>query len=294
MMSVYHYQLKVPNSFDNQSVRAYLSDYLLLPKHLIFSLRTHFRVKVNQKYLPMNFKIHAGDQIDLTFTAEDFTAPHQPLIIDQSKPLKVLWENEDFMIVNKDRGDKTHANQPDESHATLNYAAGYLDSQQPYIVHRLDQQTSGALIIAKNLVVVPILTRLIREKAVKRTYLTWVRGHFKQLSGTINLPIGRDLTDQRKRKINGEDAKRAITHYQVVKEVAGNSLLKVQLETGRTHQIRVHLASLNHPIINDPLYDVKANLQKPMLLHSWKVEMKTPFYHNSLDVTAPLPPEMKI
>lgn len=291
-MSTYHYQLTVPNSYDHQSIRTYLSNYLLLPKHLIFSLRTNYRVTVNQKYLPMNFKINAADQVSLTFVDEDFTTPHQPVIIDRTKPIKVLWENTDFMIVNKDRGDKTHANQPGETHATLNYAANYLAPKAPYIVHRLDQQTSGALIIAKNPVVVPILTRLIKDKDIQRTYLAWVQGRFSQTQGSINLPIGRDLTDQRKRKINGADAKRAVTHYQVVKQLNNKALLQVQLETGRTHQIRVHLASLNHPIVNDPLYDDKTNFQKPMLLHSWKVTMETPFYRNPLKVTAPLPPEM--
>ncbi|WP_395320231.1 RluA family pseudouridine synthase [Fructilactobacillus frigidiflavus] len=293
-MSIYHYQLVVPKSYDNQTVRAYLSKYLRLPKHLIFSLRTHYRVNVNQKYLPMNFKVHVDDKISLIFNDEDFTATKQPVIVDKTKTLSVLWENTDFMIVNKARGDKTHANQPGESHATLNYAAGYLAPKQPYIVHRLDQQTSGALIIAKNPVVVPILTRLIKEKTIERTYLTWVHGTLSETAGTIDLPIGRDLADQRKRKINGEQAQRAVTHYQVVKQLPDKALLQVQLETGRTHQIRVHLANLGHPIINDPLYDLKADIRKPMLLHSWKVKMDTPFYHESLDVVAPLPPEMII
>ncbi|WP_429971560.1 RluA family pseudouridine synthase [Fructilactobacillus sp. Tb1] len=291
-MSTYQYHLNVPNSYNNQTIRNYLSTYLLLPKHLIFSLRTHYRVTVNQKYLPMNFKIQTGDEVSLTFEDSDFT-PNQPVIVDKSKPLNVIWENDDFMIVNKVRGDKTHANQPGESHATLNYAAGYLAPNQPYIIHRLDQQTSGALIIAKTPAVVPILTRLIKDKTIKRTYLVWVHGTFKDAHGTIDLPIGRDLHDQRKRKINGEKAQHAVTHYQVIKEVAGNSLLQVQLETGRTHQIRVHLAYLKHPIINDPLYDSTANLAQPMLLHSWKVEMPTPFYHQLITVTASLPPEMK-
>lgn len=293
-MTTYHYQLTVPKSYNNQPVRSYLNKYLLLPKHLIFSLRTHYRVTVNQKYLPMNFNLHAGDQIDLTFTSEDFTNHHQPVIIDQTKPLNVLWENNDFLIVNKTRGDKTHANQPGESHATLNYAAGYLFPHQPYIVHRLDQQTSGALIIAKNPVVVPILTRQIKDKSIQRTYLTWVHGSFEQTTGTIDIPIGRDLNDQRKRKINGVHAQRAVTHYQVVKQLPDKALLQVQLETGRTHQIRVHLASLGHSILNDPLYDKQADPNKAMLLHSWKVKMKIPFYHEKINVTAPLPPEMKI
>lgn len=293
-MATYHYQLTVPKSYDKQPVRSYLSKYLLLPKHLIFSLRTHYRVTVNQKYLPMNFKIQADDQINLIFNDEDFTAPHQPVLVDHTKPLSVLWKNDDFMIVNKARGDKTHANQPGESHATLNYAAGYLFPHQPYIVHRLDQQTSGALIIAKNPVVVPILTRLIKDKSIQRTYLTWVRGTLTQTTGIIDVPIGRDLADQRKRKINGEQAQRAVTHYQVVKQLPDKALLQVQLETGRTHQIRVHLASLGHAILNDPLYDQQADPSKPMLLHSWKVEMETPLYHEAIKVTAPLPPEMKI
>ncbi|WP_413627837.1 RluA family pseudouridine synthase [Fructilactobacillus vespulae] len=292
-MQSYDYQLTVPEEFEQQSLRDYLANFLLIPKHLIFSLRTNYRVLVNGKYLPMNFSIHHGDLIQLQFLDCDFKNPHPNVIADDSKPIDVLYEDADLLIINKPRGVKTHANQPGESGALLNLAAGYLQPQVPYIIHRLDQETSGVLIMAKSPAVVPPLTNLIRRKKIKRTYLVWVHGHLKDDSGIITTPIGYDENDQRKRKINGFKSKSAITHYQVLKTTSSETCLAIQLETGRTHQIRVHLASLGHPIVNDPLYDETANEALPMNLHSWKVKLHTPFYQQSLALEAPIPIEMQ-
>ncbi|ANZ57486.1 RNA pseudouridine synthase [Fructilactobacillus lindneri] len=292
-MQTWRYNLIIPNSYEGKTVRDYLSQHLYLPKHLIFSLRRAQRVTVNKKYLPMNFKLHTGDQLHLEFRTSDFKNAHPKVIRDASSSVQVLFENQDFLLVNKRRGYKTHPNQPQEQGAVINFVAEYLKPNSPFIIHRLDQQTSGALLFAKSPAVVPALEYMLREKIIQRTYLVWVRGRFLHEKGTITIPIGRDPNDQRKRMINGIDSQPAVTHYQVQQSKNDHSLLKVNLETGRTHQIRVHLASLGHPVVNDPLYDPQANLNQLMLLHSWKVKMPTPFYYESITVTAPLPPEMK-
>ncbi|WP_054671263.1 RluA family pseudouridine synthase [Lentilactobacillus senioris] len=289
---LFHRQLD--SAVTAQSLRTLLSDEWLLPKYLIRQLRINQRVLVNHQYHPVNTIVHAGDQIQLEFVTSDFThlPPHPPITVDPAGTVEVVYEDHDLLIVNKHRGEKTHPNQPGELGSTLNFAANYLASkgEAPYMVHRLDMETSGALIIAKNPpVAVPILNRQISNKIIERTYLTWVHGVGLPKSGTIDLPIGRDPEDKRKRKVNGINAQSALTHYQVLKEQAGNSLLQVNLKTGRTHQIRVHLAASGHSLIGDPPLYSNDNIEQPMLLHSWQVVFPLLFSHQWQTVMAPVP-----
>lgn len=284
----------LPTEFVTQSLRSLLINEWLLPKHLIFSLKQDKRVLVNGGYLPVNFEVKAGDQIQLTFEPSDFAHANPQTTPDSAATVEVLFENDDLLVVNKTRGSKTHPNQPEETGTTLNHVAAYLQpkGEQPYILNRLDQETSGALLIAKNPVVVPIMTELIKTKRIKRTYLTWVHGHFDQAEGIIDAPIGRDPEDKRKRLVNGLNPQNAVTHYQVLRQVNDASLLEVQLETGRTHQIRVHLSSLNHPIVGDPLYATDG--KQRLLLHSWKMGLLLPFTFEPIEIEANEPDDFKL
>lgn len=294
-MHKWTYQIIVQNLKSTISIREYLSQYLLIPKHLIFSLRKNKRVTVNKKYLPMNFTVKNDDHIKITFIDNDFNLPTQNLLPDNSQSIKILFENNDLLVVNKKRGIKTHPNKPQEIGTLLNFCEGYLNkfNQHAYMIHRLDQETSGAIIVGKNPAVVPILVRLIKKKTIHRTYLAWVNGIFHQKMGKINLPIGYDQTDKRKRKINGPNAKKALTEYQVIKEYKNKSLVEINIQTGRTHQIRVHMQAMGHPIIGDPLYNEKNNVDN-MLLHSWKLKLITPYYMQTKIIVSPIPKEFKI
>ncbi|KRM89864.1 RluA family pseudouridine synthase [Fructilactobacillus florum] len=285
------YQLDIDRYYP--SVRTYLTEQLNLPKHLVYLLRSNQRVLVNHQYRPMNFPIKPGETVNISFNQTDFSTSAFPMLPDWTRSLEVLWESDDLMVVNKPRGLKTHPNQPGELGTVFNLAAAYLAPKRPLMVHRLDQQTSGALIIAKVPPVIAILTKMLKTKTLQRTYLAWVRGMLPHPQGTINQPIGKDPFDQRKRQINGQNPQPAITHYQLLKTNENASLLKITLETGRTHQIRVHFASLGHPIVNDPLYDHLATSRQPMLLHSWRIAFKTPYYNQAVVVISPLPPEFK-
>ena len=289
------YHLRVPAAYNHQSVRTYLSRYLLIPRYHIYCLRKHRRVLFNHRYLPMNFPIRTHDLVSLDFRPQDFREPFPNVTPDSAANVRICYETPDLLVVNKQRGDKTHPNQPGEIGSTLNHVAAYLQLQhkQPYIVHRLDQQTSGALIIAKNPAVVPILVRLIGDKRIQRSYLAWVRGTGLPPAGTINQPIGHDPHDQRKRMLNGLHSQRAVTHYRVLKVQANRTLVKIKLATGRTHQIRVHMASLGHPVIGDPLYNPDTQPYDPMLLHSWRINLIRPFYMQHVLVTAPVPDDFK-
>jgi 23S rRNA pseudouridine1911/1915/1917 synthase len=286
----WHYSIRLTDAYQPQSLRDLLQKKWLLSKKVVHFLRINERVLVNSRYQPVNTLVQTGDLIELTFEATDFNTPPPPFDPDTSVSPTVLYEDENLIVVNKPTGIKTHANQPHELESMMNYLQGYFltSAANAYNVHRLDQLTSGALLVAKNPVVVPILCRQIGQKVIRRTYLCTVQGHFDTPSGTINAPIGLDGTDQRKRQVDGENALTAVTHYQVLQTNESTSLLQVDLETGRTHQIRVHLAHLGHPIIGDPLYNPQPS-EKPMLLHSWKIQFPLPFSLEVKSIIAPIP-----
>ena len=280
----------LPSNFQTKSLRQLLMADWYLPKHLVFSLKKGQRVLVNELYLPVNFNVHPGDRINLTFLPADFDHPYSNVTPDSAATVNILYEDHNLMVVNKTQGSKTHPNQPGEVGTTLNHVAAYLapKNQQPYVINRLDQETSGALLIAKNPAVVPILVRLVKEKLIHRTYLTWVHGRLNSSQGLIAMPIGRNLADKRKRQLNGAHPQMAMTHYKVMKHRLNATLVAVQLRTGRTHQIRVHFAGLGHPIVGDPLY-ANDSRQQRLLLHSWQLRLPLPFSFNQVTLTASVP-----
>lgn len=286
----WQFTARLPRDFQTKTLRQLLMTNWYLPKHLVFSLKRGKRVLVNNQYLPVNFDVHPGDRINLTFLATDFEHPYSNVIPDSAATVKVLYEDTNLLVVNKTQGSKTHPNQPGEVGTTLNHVAAYLvpKNQQPYVINRLDQETSGALLIAKNPAVVPVLVRLVKEKLVRRTYLTWVHGRLNSSQGLIAMPIGHNLADKRKRQLNGDHPQMAITRYKVISRKPDATLVAVQLQTGRTHQIRVHFAGLGHPIVGDPLY-ANDRRQQRLLLHSWQLHLPLPFSFNHIMLTASVP-----
>lgn len=286
----WHYSIKLSEQYHPQTIRDLLQKTWLLSRKVVHFLRINERVLINARYRPMNTVVQKGDQIDLTFDTADFTTPAPPFDLDLSKQPDVLFETNDLIVVNKPSGIKTHANQPHELGSMMNILQGYFKNTNfaSYNVHRLDQWTSGALLVAKNPVVVPILSRQISQKIIQRTYLCIVEGTFDVANGTIDRSIGFDPLDQRKRQIDGQDALNAITHYRVLENRGQTALVQIQLETGRTHQIRVHMASIGHPVVGDPLYNPQST-DFPMRLHSWKIKFPLPFNINSKEIDAPIP-----
>ncbi len=161
---------------------------------------------------------------------------------------------------------------------------------RPGIVHRLDKDTSGVLIVAKNDKAHLNLSKQIKDRKVKKTYLALVRGIIKENEATINMPIGRSLTDRKKMAVV-KNGKEAITHFKVLERFENNTYLKINLETGRTHQIRVHLSKIGYPIVGDEVYSNGKNEfgVKGQMLHSWKIEFKHPTTNKQMEVIAPLP-----
>lgn len=271
------------------SVRHLLQRQWSLPNRLVHYLRVRRQVLINGNYRNMNELVAPGEQVTLKFAGDEFRTPTSNYRPTSSPMLDVLFENRDLLVVNKPAGQKTHPNQPLETGTLMNDVAGYLQgsSAAAYMVHRIDQATSGAVIVAKNPVVVPILDRYIATGKIHRRYVAVVEGDFTPKFGRFSWPIGFDPVDQRKRRVNGPAAKPAITDYRVLQTAGNLSLVQLQLKTGRTHQIRVHLAHSGHPIVGDPLYNGQPNSR--MLLHGITQQLVVPFKKTLKEIYAPLP-----
>lgn len=274
----YNFTLFYPKDKPAQSVSDTLRE-LLIPRKWRHYLRTEQKVKINGKYRYFNQLVKAGDKINLQL---DFIESHQQAYPKSGKNPIVVYEDQNLLIINKPKGQKTHPNLF-ETNTALNDCATYLD-YSPFIVHRLDMLTSGLLLVAKNPAVVPILNRELTSKIFKRNYLATVN-HPENLneSGTITAPIGQDPNDQRKRIIT-PDGLHAVTHYQIIQRNTDTAKIKVNLETGRTHQIRVHLTSLGAPIVGDPLYNPEFNAKDNLQLEAVEMQLIKPYSFEKLNV----------
>ncbi|MFD1317824.1 RluA family pseudouridine synthase [Loigolactobacillus zhaoyuanensis] len=286
-MQKWQYHCTVTAAQAGHRLKQYLRGDLLVPKTIYHELRIHRAVTINGAYQSVHTCVQTGDDVLLTFYDRDFSTPQPQYQGGDASQVHVLYENDDLLMVDKPIGIKTHPNRPDEQDSLMNHVAAYLQAPA-YVVHRLDRDTSGVIVVAKNPVVLPILNRLIGSKQITRQYRAWVHGHLPA-SGTISLPIGRDPLDKRKRQVDGPNALAAITHYRVLQQTATKSLLAIQLETGRTHQIRVHFSYLGHPLVGDVLYDPQAAAYPRLFLHSAKMRLLLPFSLTPVEVTAPLP-----
>ena len=196
-------------------------------------------------------------------------------------PLDIVDENEDLLIINKLSGMVVHPAPGNYDNTLVNALLGKFnlssDTIRPGIVHRLDKDTSGLMLVAKNDWAHDKLSKMIKEKEVKRTYLALVSGVINHETGTIDAPIGRDEKNREKMKVTDINSKNAITHFKVLKRFSKHTLIECMLETGRTHQIRVHMAYIGYPIVNDFLYG-KEKIDKDFgqLLHSKKIEFDNP------------------
>lgn len=278
--------LTVPSSVKNKPLTDYLENDLLVPRKVRHFLRTRKNVRVNKAVVPFHQEISGGDLLQLEFLDSDYDMPS--VVLGKKENVDVLYEDDHLIIVNKPVGQKTHPNAPGETGTLQNDVAAYLAASKtfPYVVHRLDMETSGCVLFAKNLVVLPILGRMLEQRTIHRTYQAVVVGHFHQKELTIDQPIGRDRHDKRKRIVDERSGKQAITHIKVVKQQGNTSELLVSLETGRTHQIRVHLSALRHPIVGDPLYGTSSNRGSRLMLHAVSLELTHPFTGEKIKAVA--------
>lgn len=274
------FTITIPAALPQMTVKELLENQLLIPRKIRHFLRTKKHVLVNGESIHWQSSIKAGDSIQLTFDKEDY--PEKELPAGQPSLVEELYQDEHLIIVNKPQGMKTHANEPTEI-ALLNHVSSYV-GQTCYVVHRLDKETSGAILFAKNPFVLPILNRLLENKEISREYWALAQGKFPSKTAVYKDKIGRDRHDRRKRLVDQKKGLYAETQVTRLKEFKTATLLKCQLKTGRTHQIRVHLAHHGHPIIGDPLYHPKP--QGRLMLHAHRLTLIHPFTLEKISVEA--------
>ncbi len=211
--------------------------------------------------------------------------------------LRVAWEDEHLLVVDKPAGVVVH---PGAGHDTGTLVHGLLaldaaggDDERPGIVHRLDRDTSGLLVAARSDEAHERLQELIRRREVERGYLALVRGSLRSRTGRIEAPIGRDRLDRTRHSLDTPTPRRAVTHFGVLERLGPRALLEIMLETGRTHQIRVHLEAIDLPVCGDPVYGVAGDLGlERQFLHAARLAFDHPFSGERVEVTSPLPEDL--
>jgi 23S rRNA pseudouridine1911/1915/1917 synthase len=249
-------------------------------------------VKSNDNAVPgMVFEMEVPDPTPLELEAEDI-------------PLTVVYEDADMLIINKPSGLVVHP-APGHSGGTLVNALLFRDTEyggiagvaRPGIVHRLDRDTSGLLMVAKNDKAQASLMAQLKARSIKKTYIALAQGTVTATNGRIEAPIGRDPQHRTKMAVTA-GGRESVTGYHVRERLHGWSLLELDLITGRTHQIRVHLTALGHPIAGDPLYGTGTSRRGPeglkrLFLHSWRIELQAPSDGHAIRAEAPIPPELE-
>ena len=284
---------------ENIRIDAYLSKKLEMSRVAIKRLLENEKIYVNKKIVKPSYKIQLNDVIMV-----ENEEPTEISIKAQDIPIKVLYEDNDILVVNKPKGMVVHpANgNPDGTLVNAIMAickdslSGIGGKIRPGIVHRIDKNTSGAIIIAKNDVAHIKLTDMLKNHEIEKTYIALVRGIIKENEATINIPIARSTSDRKKMAV-ARNGKEAITHFKVLKRSYENdcTLLEVKIETGRTHQIRVHLSYIGHPVIGDDVYSNGKNKWgiKGQCLHAQNLKFKHPITGKQMDIQAELPDYFK-
>ena len=264
------------------TVKELLEEQLLIPRKIRHFLRTKKNILINQKQVHWNEMVKPGDICQLTFDEEDY--PPKEILWGNLDLVQEIYQDQHLIIVNKPEGMKTHGNQPGEI-ALLNHVSAYV-GQNCYVVHRLDMETSGLVLFAKNPFILPILNRLLEKKDIAREYWALVEGQVGSKELVFRDKIGRDRHDRRKRIVDEKNGQYAETHISRLKQFPNKTtLVRCKLKTGRTHQIRVHLSHHKHPILGDPLYNSKSRTSR-LMLHAFRLSFTHPLTLEKLSFTA--------
>ncbi len=252
-------------------------------------------VFVNGVVKESNYLVDDNDKIDVNGDLS-----YEIKVEPENIPLDIVYEDQYLLVVNKKSGMVVHP-APGNYNQTLVNALLYKFSLskgenkfRPGIVHRIDKDTSGLMLVAKDDKTHELLSKMIKEKKVERKYLALVSGVIKHDTGTIDAPIGRDIVNRQKMSVTDINSKEAVTHFRVLKRYANNTLIECKLDTGRTHQIRVHLAYIGYPIVNDPLYGKNKNTTSfGQFLHSKSIKFSHPITKEELYFESDIPYEFK-
>ena len=263
---------------ENEKVRIdnYLSDKLDISRSKVQKLIKDGNVLVNGQSVNVSYKAKIGDVIEYSLDLNEDTD-----ITPENIPIDIVYEDDDLLVINKASGMVVHP-APGHYTGTLVNALLYRfnlnsgEANRPGIVHRLDKDTSGLMLVAKNEFIHEKLSEMIGKKDVERKYLAIVDGLIKHDTGTIDAPIGRDTNNRQKMAVTDVNGKDSITHFKVLERFDNNTFIECILETGRTHQIRVHMNYIGYPINNDPLYGRGKATEFGQMLHSYSIKFNHP------------------
>ena len=287
-------QFNVTEKNINQRLDMYIASLDLdFSRSMAQKLIENGQVLVNGKLPKASYKTKLGDRVEI-----EILEPKETNLEAQDIPLEIIYEDDDILVVNKQKGMVVHPGNGNLDgtlvNAVLNHCKGNLSGIggeiRPGIVHRLDKDTSGLIVIAKNDKAHINLSKQIQDRKVKKIYTALVRGIIPEDTATIDMPIGRSNTDRKKMAVR-KDGKEAITHIKVIKRYEKYTLIRVKIDTGRTHQIRVHMAEIGYPVVGDEVYSNGKNEFNVhgQMLHSTSLDFIHPITGKQMHFEAPLP-----
>ena len=276
-----------------ERIDKYLAEELGTSRSTVKKMIDEGFVLVNGKEVKASLILSEADELfvkdgfikEASFEAEDI-------------PINIVYEDDDLLVINKKSGMVVHPGNGNTSGTLVNALMHYTknlsnkEAFRPGIVHRIDKDTSGLMLVAKNDKAHDILAEGFKNKTIKREYIALVCGVIGEDSGVIDAPIGRDAKDRKKMCVTSENSKKAVTHFKVLKRYEHYTLLRLILDTGRTHQIRVHMKYIGHPVYNDPVYG-KAYNDFGQFLHSASIDFEQPTTHEHLHFECDVPKEFQ-
>lgn len=285
---------------DNERIRIdkYLINNTDMSRNKIQKLINDGKIRVNGGLVKASYLVNINDKIEIDEdTSEEINVEPEEMKLD------IVYEDNYLLVVNKPSGMVVHPGNGNYHHTLVNGLMYYCNNNlskvngdiRPGIVHRIDADTSGLLLVAKNDMVHNDLAKQIQEKSVDRKYIALVQGVIKEDSATIDAPIGRSVNDRKKMCVTSENSKDAITHIKVLERYKTATLIECKLETGRTHQIRVHMNYINHPVVNDPVYGLKKQVDGyqsfGQMLHAKEIGFVHPITKKYMNFTVNPPKE---
>ena len=279
---------------DNIRIDTYLSlnEEVDLTRAKIQTLIKNGNILVNDNKVKNSYKLQKCDEIEINYVEENLDIKSEDI------ELNIVYEDDDIIVVNKESGMVVHPAVGNTSGTLVNALMGYSELSnvnkgfRPGIVHRIDKDTSGLLLVAKNDKAHLFLEEELKEHKINRTYIALVHGVIKHDTGEIDAPIGRDKLDRKKMAVTSENSKPAITHFRVIERYKNTTLIECKLETGRTHQIRVHMKYIGYPIVNDPVYSRDKNIDGfGQMLHAKSISFIHPKTKEKMTFNVDVPDE---
>ena len=285
-----------PHKWEGERIDKYLKEsFPNMSRSYLQKLIKEHHLLVNKEKIKANYRLTGGEQIELTIPD-----PIEPCLFPENISLSILYEDEDILIVNKPKGMVVHPAPGHEKGTLVNALLEYCKEDlsgingvlRPGIVHRIDRDTTGSIIICKNDAAHHEIARQLKEHTIVRKYRAIVHGVIKEEEGTIRSSIGRHPTERKKMAMNVKNGKLAITHYKVLQRFCQFTYIECKLETGRTHQIRVHMAGMGHPLLGDHVYSHRNSPYtslKGQTLHAMTIGVFHPSNGKYIEIEAPLP-----